>query len=327
MKQLAAATSENFILPPTPYDPYPSLPLELDDEYIFPTYLESQPMGITSVITGFNVNVRIFLSYDSLEAVDLAIGFGALSGIEQQKKTLHQSLHQCKSILDTLPTELVVVPRKTQPGGPDDTFQPPSASNIFMQDPALLNSSDQEVHTEDRRKVQYEIQKANIYASHLGTRSYIVEKYWNVYAAQTEKPRKTHSSPTGSSINAEANLQQLPASSHDLTEEEIFAERDSIVKDLLLVLSSISQVSMEPNADSLVSTHNIPCEANKRLMTWQYQVLILLRCLDNEDPVYCIYPARLAEVREKLNCVSGRAISGRVSRYTAQAGTLERRSY
>ena len=253
MKQLAAATNEIFILPPTPHDPYPPLPLELDDEYIFSTYLEEQPPSTTSVISGFNVNVRIFLSYDSLEAVDLATGFGALSGIEQQKKTLHQCLHQCKSILDTLPTELVVIPRKTHFGGSEETFQPPPSSNMFMQDPALLNSSEQEVHTEDRRKVQYEIQKANIYASHLGTRSYIVEKYWNMYAAQNKKPPKIYSNHDESSIDAETNLQQSPASSHNLTEEEICAERDSIVKDLLLVLSSISQVSMEPNADSLVS--------------------------------------------------------------------------
>lgn len=254
MKQLAAATSEIFILPPTPHDPYPPLPLELDDEYIFSTYLEEQPSNTTSVITGFNFNVKIFLSYDSLEAVDLATGFGALSDIEQQKKTLHQCLHQCKSLLDTLPTELVVIPKKTQIGGSDETLQSLSSSSIFMQDPAMLNSSDQEAHTEDRRKVQYEIQKANIYASHLGTRSYIVEKYWNMYAAQNKKLQRTYSNDAGSSIDAEANLQQFPASSHHLTEEEICVERDSIVKDLLLVLSSISQVSMEPNADSLVST-------------------------------------------------------------------------
>ena len=253
MKQLAAATNEIFILPPTPHDPYPPLPLELDDEYVFPTHLEPQPSGVTPVITGFNVNVKIFLSYDSLEAVDLATGFGALSDTGHQKKTLHQCLHQCKSILDILPSELVVIPGGQQSSSVDKPTQQSSVSSIFMQDPALLNSSEQESHTEDRRKVQYEIQKANIYASHLGTRSYLVEKYWNMYAAQNKKPQETYPNSEGPSGNAEANLKQMLASSHDLTEEEICAERDSIVKDLLLVLSSISQVSMEPNADSLVS--------------------------------------------------------------------------
>ena len=306
MKQLAAATNEIFILPPTTHDPYPPLPLELDDEYIYPTCLEAQPSGTTSVITGFNVNVRIFLSYDSLEAVDLATGFGALSGIEQQKKTLHQSLHQCKSILDTLPAELVVVPRRTELGGSEDTFQPPSSSNMFMQDPALLNSSEQEAHTEDRRKVQYEIQKANIYASHLGTRSYIVEKYWNMYATQNKRPQKTYPSNGRSSIDAEANLQQSLSSSHDLTEEEICAERDSIVKDLLLVLSSISQVSMEPNADSLVSSVKFLAILTKKYSALAVSGSNLIKIVsDNENPVHCIYAARRAKVREKLNCISG----------------------
>ena len=253
MEQLAAATNEIFILPPTPHDPYPPLPLELDDEYIFSSHLEPQPSGVTSLITGFNVNVSIFLSYDPLEAVDLATGFGALSDTEQQKKTLHQCLHQCKTILDTLPSELVVIPGRTQSGSPVKPIEPTSASSIYMQDPALLNSSAQESHTEDRRKVQYEIQKANIYASHLGTRSYIVEKYWNMFAAANKRAQGTETDHRRSSGSAEASSRQLEASNHELTEEEICAERDSIVKDLLLVLGSISQVSMEPNADSLVS--------------------------------------------------------------------------
>jgi hypothetical protein len=46
---------------------------------------------------------------------------------------------------------------------------------------------------------------------------------------------------------------QAPTSNYDMTEHEFREERESIVKDLLVVLSNIEQVNMEPNADSFVS--------------------------------------------------------------------------
>lgn len=48
-------------------------------------------------------------------------------------------------------------------------------------------------------------------------------------------------------------LPQAPTSGYDMTEHEFREERETIVKDLLVVLSSIQQVNMEPNADSFVS--------------------------------------------------------------------------
>lgn len=43
-----------------------------------------------------------------------------------------------------------------------------------------------------------------------------------------------------------------------MTEHEFREERETIVKDLLVVLSSIQQVNMEPNADSFVSYYDNP---------------------------------------------------------------------
>ena len=251
MKQLAAATNEIFILPPSPHDPYPPLPIEVDDEYIHAEYVQQQPSDVTSVITGFNFNIKIFLSYDSLEAINLAHSFGVIKDREEQKKALHQSLHACKSVLETLPKELVVIPVTNQAGGSANASKLPSGSAVAVQDPAQINSSEQETLTESRRKVQYEIQKANIYASHLGTRSYIVEKYWNMFSSQKKASDKA-TEQEGLTDDVEMGSKDISSNAHDLTEEEISFERDSIVKDLLLVLSSISQVSMEPNADSLV---------------------------------------------------------------------------
>ena len=47
---------------------------------------------------------------------------------------------------------------------------------------------------------------------------------------------------------------QTPTSAPDMVEHEMRQEKESIVKDLLVVLGSIDEVNMEPNADSFVST-------------------------------------------------------------------------
>lgn len=43
-----------------------------------------------------------------------------------------------------------------------------------------------------------------------------------------------------------------------MTEHEFREEHENIVKDLLVVLSNVEQVNMEPNADSFVSPYYVP---------------------------------------------------------------------
>ena len=108
--------------------------------------------------------------------------------------------------------------------------------------------------------MQYEIQKANIYASSLSTRSYIVEKYFNICEAhdrsrgQQSAPMPDSPSVGVTSTGIDGMLPQAPTSHNGMTgQEEFRQEREDIVKDLLIVLSSINQVNMEPNGDSFVS--------------------------------------------------------------------------
>jgi hypothetical protein len=99
----------------------------------------------------------------------------------------------------------------------------------------------------------YEIQKANIYASQLGTRSYIVEKYWNLQEAHERETSRgdSHTSP-GPTASGLDNM--LPKSTtYGESEINVADEREIIVKDLLRVLGSISQINMEPNGGSFVS--------------------------------------------------------------------------
>jgi hypothetical protein len=101
---------------------------------------------------------------------------------------------------------------------------------------------------------RYEIQKANIYASHLSTRSYLVEKYF----LQLEKFNKAkgqaalQNSPTALAAGLDRGLPPSGADAEAL-EKMMSDEREQVVKDLLVVLGSIDMVNMEPNGDSFVS--------------------------------------------------------------------------
>lgn len=272
VQQLGASFGELQIPPPTPSEPYPPLPDDVDDFCIFPTHSDPQPHGLVPMIAGFNANVRVYSSYNPLTTMEMAWGIDAIVDWERQKKVLHESLRRCKGAISELPHELVVYPGAnpmSQNGQPDGAqFFEGFSQDQMDRDPAsmLLNPNPslpygQEQTPEERRHMQYEIQKANIYASSLATRSYLVEKYWNLVEAHararsSQPPNSMPSSP-GQGVTAagiDGMLPQAPTSGgYDMTEHEFREERESIVKDLLTVLSNIEQVNMEPNADSFVS--------------------------------------------------------------------------
>ncbi|KAI9837758.1 MAG: hypothetical protein M1819_006692 [Sarea resinae] len=262
IQQLVAAFGELFMPSPTPSDPYPPLPLEIDDEYIFPDHLQPQPQGVISKITGFNANVRVFSTYNSLSTMEMAYGIDEMFDWDRQKKVLNQCLRNIKSVLNGIPEELMLQPGNSmqsafsKQGDASRHYRPRTT-------PRRQNSSSEEDESpEQRRKVQYEIQKANIYASQLGTRSYIIEKYWNLCEAHNRllksggggsyqtRPSSARDSPGIVAAGLESALP--PTTNYDLSEAEMSAERENVVKDLLMVLGSISQVNMEPNGASFI---------------------------------------------------------------------------
>ncbi|EMC95549.1 hypothetical protein BAUCODRAFT_71053 [Baudoinia panamericana UAMH 10762] len=263
IQQLGASFGELVISPPTSTEPYPPLPAEVDDFCIYPTHNEPQPHGLVPIIAGFNANVRVYCSYNSLATMEMAWGIDAVVDWERQKKVLHESLRRCKNSIAELPPELKVVPNAASLAHQNGVGPYPSFAQPNMQrDPAhsLMSPSqrlDIEQTPEQRRRMQYEIQKANIYASSLSTRSYIVEKFFNLCEAHDRSrghsvPGSVPSSP-GAGVTAaglDGILPQAPTSQFDGIAQEMRMEREDIVKDLLVVLCSIDQVNMEPNADS-----------------------------------------------------------------------------
>lgn len=262
--QQLGSTDGGVVMPPsTTTEPYPPLPVEVDDVYIFPSYIAPQPQGVISKLTGFNANVRVFCSYQSLSALEVAFGVDEHFGWERLKRVIGQCLRNVKAALDGVPPELVLQHVPPSKGNQNSQTQPqlnrhaehwPStdtASGHFSNDASNSNSA-----------LQYEIQKANIYASQLGTRSYLVEKYFNlcdVYGRHSSSPTSPDSISTPGFQAGGVDRDYLwsyPGQLPEVSCEAMAVERENIVKDLLVLLRTVDRVNMEPNGTSFVRLHS-----------------------------------------------------------------------
>lgn len=266
MQQLGASFSELVIPPPTPNEPYPPLPLEVDDQYIYVSHVDPQPAGVISEITGFNLGIQVYMTCTPLTTMEMAYGIDEVFDWNRQRRVLEECLRAVKVTLDHAPRELLLQPGN-QPGEfgglpSDRQYYPPAQDYPGVR--GLGDEIKQGVSAESpesRKRLQYEIQKANIYASQLGTRSYIVEKYWNLLDANNKikaanpaaQTPPAQNSPGIMALGLDGMLPKTPTSNYDMVESHMSTERETIVKDLLKVLASISQVNMEPNGGSFVS--------------------------------------------------------------------------
>lgn len=285
MMQLGGPMGEIVFPPPTPAEPYPDFPVEVDDEFILPSQILVQPPSIVSRLTGFVQAIKIYMTMNSLVSIELSYGLTTLP-FQDQKVMLHECLQAVKQVMEGMPPELTLnldsntangvptslgeLPQIPVPHDPltDNGFQycPPAypahqpASDIRH----IINND-----PERRRLLQYEIQKANIYASQVATRSYFVERYLNLRDAHREHTRNqaaqayavvaavengvsnggSHNSKSVAAAALHAAAEQLS----DPIDENMTAERELIVQNLLVVLASISQRNMEPNGGSFIN--------------------------------------------------------------------------
>ncbi|OKL58860.1 hypothetical protein UA08_05595 [Talaromyces atroroseus] len=293
LHQLGSADGRAYIPPETPTDRYPPLPIEVDDEYLSANQCVSQPIGIVPQLTGFNANVRIFQCYNSLLALEIAFNSSGAMSWDNQRQLIWESLQQAKTITADLPPELSLHhPQQVQ------QLSPP-LMNLGGWPPAYgdgVTNRDQE-----RRKIQYEIQKVNIYISQLSTRSYLVDKYWTLFDGHTrlEKKRAASSSASNTPIlmpstqmsslgaTTTSNIKYEPgdttttapdAEVHAQTDHMGYMmrqERGLVIKDLLCLLKSVQEIHIEPNGASftqkvrqIASTLlSLPQELNTTLQT------------------------------------------------------------
>ncbi|KAB8209193.1 Zn2-Cys6 binuclear cluster domain protein [Aspergillus parasiticus SU-1] len=239
LQQMGSTDSTFHIPPETPTERYPPLPLEIDDEFIFSTHVESQPADRVSRLVGFNLNVRIYNSYSQVSAWEVAFGSGQPFDWERQRAAVWESLQKAKSAVANVPREYSLQGSVSGQGpGPSPT---------------------EDLNSYERRHIQYEIQKANIYASQLGTRSYLVEKYWALYAAwkayRKRADQATHTSP--SPVKVEEDQSNTLEADADAQSDHIGAtmaeERRIVIRDMLVLIRSINEVNMEPNGLSFTA--------------------------------------------------------------------------
>lgn len=292
MEQLGASFLQLLLAPPTPTDPYPELPVEVDDEYILPDRILEQPPGQLSLMTGFIHAIKIYMTMNPLVSIEISYGLSTL-GWPDQKAMLSDCLTAVKSITDELPPELQL---ETQVNGNQDgsgaageapeeggsfRYMPPTfpeeqpaddLRNLFASDPAR------------RRQLQYGIQKANIYSSQLATRSFYVERYLtlrDVFRASQVAARFAESSgaadkpvdqkpDVAAAANGKGPDEAAPSADatngvtadtvavldeyiDDGIDTAMVAERELIVQSLLAMVETLPPRMMEPNGGSLVN--------------------------------------------------------------------------
>lgn len=240
------------IAPSTPSLPYPAYPENVDDICVLANEVIHQQDGSVTLLTGFRFAIDIYTTMNGVVSLELAYGMSTLPWPDQ-RTLLRDGLLAAKSITDNLPPEL-------QLGNHGDEAQALASfeeSGLQYVPPAWPNS--QPPHDlrnviknqpTRRRHLQYEIQKANIFVSQLATRSYFVERYFNLRDVHLAEQQQVEENPVDGQTEEEKAAQ-------DADDKEILEfmseERELIVQNLLTVLGSISQRNLEPNGGSLIN--------------------------------------------------------------------------
>jgi hypothetical protein len=274
MTQLGVTVFEIPFPGATKTNPYPDLPLEIDDEHITADQIYEQPQGTLSLMAGFNKGAAVYDTMGPVASVEFAQGIQQLPWREQ-KKLLDSCLQAAKDVTLNMPAELFLdldsqglagaeaAPAAMALGQteyfddlPGYKYYPPGTDSIPDNDLRLVL----EGQPERRRRVQFDIQKANIYVSQLATRSYYVELYFNLRDAARAKSGHGLSSNGGSadaeSAHAESALAEAAlaaAEDEDGIDSKMEGERERIVQSLMLMLGAIPQRNMEPNGSALVN--------------------------------------------------------------------------
>lgn len=279
MVQLGAPHGEIVFPPPTPTEPYPDFPAEVDDDYILRDQILCQPDGVVSLLTGFNQGIKIYMTMNGLVSIELSYGISSLQ-FQDQKAMLGDCLGAVKQVMDGLPRDLTINldmdPSEANLALINNLHTSAPQTNVFDSTPQFyycppgyptLQSNG---GPDQRRQLQYEIQKANIYASQIATRSYYVERYLNLRDAHREHARvqaaqaqalAAENGVDGSNGNSgdavsksiAAAALHTAATHQDPIDAHMLAERELIVRHLLTVLATVSQRNMEPNGGSLIN--------------------------------------------------------------------------
>lgn len=304
-RQLGSYDADIMMPPMSHAEALPPLPVEVDDEYITSTAILGQPSDTVSMLTGFNVNARIFRAFHNLTALEMAFGADTVFDWDRQRQMIRRALSSVKAVTEEAPPELRLNPTGEYGEWPPRSVDAAAYSHLLngRKDPSAdavgLHPANDPRRASlalpyPKRAVQFEIQKANIYATQLATRSHLVEKYWNlleIHDRDAGRPNSSAnnfaaleqqslvSSPTLALVSSgiENRYQQsqggrTPSESLvDGGEQAMAVEREDIVRGMATLLKSINQTNMEPNGLSFVSS----CPSLPTIWVYHYQMITM----------------------------------------------------
>ena len=240
--QFDSSHTHLVIAPSTPNLPYPAYPENVDDICVLANEIMHQPEGSVTLITGYRFAIDIYTTMNGVVSLELAYGMSTLPWSDQ-RILLRDGLMAAKGIIDNLPPELQL----GTSGADSNPLASLDESGVQYVPPVWPNHQPPNdvrniIKTQPirRRQLQYEIQKANIFVSQLATRSYFVERYFDL--------RDVYLAETGDNAAQTEDEKQDEKEIHEF----MAAERELIVQNLLTVLGSISQRNLEPNGNSIV---------------------------------------------------------------------------
>ncbi|KAL8701590.1 MAG: hypothetical protein Q9201_004834 [Fulgogasparrea decipioides] len=241
-QQMGVSARELSIPPPSASEPYPDLPLEIDDAYITHHDAHPMPQGEISELVGFNANMRVYKAVTDVSAMDLAYGPNNLFDWDRQKLTLQNALDSLNGILGAVPSEFLFG-RSSSPKAPAQNPQYPLPTQgypeVGVQFPNQIDGP------KERKQTQIEIQKANLYAAQIATRFYLIEKYSilsdSYHASHGLSDAVMENGPPGSSSLASSNKDA------STTVDELKDDRDFMLKDLLRAFEHLDVTYLEPS--------------------------------------------------------------------------------
>ncbi|KAL2071960.1 hypothetical protein VTL71DRAFT_11303 [Oculimacula yallundae] len=207
--------------------PFESLmPTEVDDEYIDEHTIYPQPHGTVSLVTGFNLNSQVFLAaYTTNSDRDKPCPCIHAEDVQMQIQHLQQRLDVLKYMLDDIPAPLQ----------PWVSFE--------QQGNSLQASDEDDLQARHELFGQFASLRANLHVTHLW--------FQTLLSSQLDALLESQEAGMLLQMSTSPLASDLPIPVRDV--RVIWAERESLCRQLLYLLHGISPTFIEPNGITVVS--------------------------------------------------------------------------
>ncbi|KAL8898065.1 MAG: hypothetical protein Q9192_002269 [Flavoplaca navasiana] len=248
-QQLGVSTRELNVPPPTASEPYPDLPLEVDDAYITSQGVQAMKEGEISTLTGFNAIVQVYKACAEVSAMDVVYGGSGSSDWPHQKAILLRSLESVEGVSGIIPSIFLFGSKASSELVRRPHYPVPTQGYLGH---GVLVPFQSDGPTE-QKKTAIEIQKANLYGAQLATRSYLLQKYLVLSESQANNNPSALQKESGENTSSDIP----PADNNQITSgDELTTSRDTLVKDMLNLLQNLDLTYIEPNGLSFTNRVN-----------------------------------------------------------------------